>query len=133
MNLLVYTVLGLATTWALYLLYMYVATRAAEGRSAAPLYDLFPPLATSQGPALVYCYSPHCGPCRPMSKEIDILASQGAAVFKLDISEHPTMVSEYGIRATPTLILIENGAVARMLLGVRTANEMNELIADSAG
>ena len=131
-SLLVYAILGLAITWALYVLYMQVATRAAEGRSAAPLYGVFPDLATVEGPALVYCFSPNCGPCRPMSKEVDILAAQGAAVFKLDISRYPDLVSEFGIRATPTLILIDQGAVARMLLGVRTADAMSELITTSA-
>lgn len=129
MNLLIYTVIGLAVTWLLYMVYMYVATRAAEGRSARPLYEKFPALATTRGKALVYCFSPQCGPCRPMSKEVDNLATTGAPVFKLDITEHPELSRELGIRATPTLIVIQDGAVARMLLGVKTASFMSELIA----
>ena len=132
MNLLIYAVLGLIVTWALYVLYIQVATRAVEGRPADPLYDLFPALKAMQGRALVYCFSPQCGPCRPMSREVDDLAEHGAPIFKLDITEHPELARELGIRATPTLILIENGSIARVLLGVKSARYMSQLIAVTA-
>ncbi len=129
MQLLIYTVLGLAVTWALYVAYMHVATRAAEGRSAEPLFGPFPKLASIGGKALVYCFSPNCAPCRPMSKEVEALLARGAPVFKLDITEHPGLCRELGIRATPTLILVDNGAISRMVIGVKTADYMRDLIA----
>ncbi len=132
MNLLVYAVLGLIVTWVLYVLYIQVATRAVEGRSADLLYDTFPALKVMQGRALVYCFSPQCRPCGPMSAEVDSLAKDGAAVFKLDVTEHPALARELGIRATPTLILIEGGSVDRMLLGVKTARYMRQLITTTA-
>jgi thiol-disulfide isomerase/thioredoxin len=128
LNLLTYTIIGLAVTWLLYVGYMYIATRSSEGLSAEPLYPLFPELENVTGRALVYCFSPQCRPCRPMSKEVDGLAEQGQAIFKLDISRHPDVARALGIRATPTLILIEDGAVARMLLGVKTAGHMRQLL-----
>ena len=132
MTLLVYTVIGLAGTWLMYLFYLYVATRAAEGRSAKPLYSQFPMLEATPGKALVYCFSPRCGPCRPMSKDVDRLAAAGAPVFKLDITEHPEISRELGIRATPTLIVIQDGTVARMLLGVRSESFMSALVNSAA-
>lgn len=132
MSLFVYTIIGLSVTWLLYVGYMYVATRSSEGLSAEPLYPLFPELQQASGRALVYCFSPQCGPCRPMSKEVDQLAEQGAAVFKLDITQHPEVSRALGIRATPTLVVIEEGAVARMVLGVKTAGFMHELLTPAA-
>ena len=128
MDLLIYTVVGLAVTWGLYSSYLYVATRAAEGRPAGPLYTHFPGLKDIEGKALVYCFSPGCGPCRPMSKEVDILVATGAPVFRLDISQHAALSRELGVRAAPTLILIENRVIARMVLGVKTAAEMRHLL-----
>jgi len=133
LELLLYTIVGLAVTWALYVGYMYIATRSSEGLPADPLFPVFPALEGHEGKALVYCYSPQCGPCRPMSKEVDILAGEGAPVFKLDITEHPHVSRELGIRATPTLVVIEDGAVARMLLGVRSAEYMQQLLTAPAG
>jgi thioredoxin 1 len=133
LNLLVYTIIGLTVTWLLYVGYMYVATRSSEGLSAAPLDPLCPELQQTQGKALVYCFSPQCGPCRPMSKEVDSLAEQGAPVFKLDIAEHSEVSRALGVRATPTLIVIEEGAVVRMLLGVKTASYMQRLLTPAEG
>lgn len=129
---LTYALIGLGITWAVYMIYMYVATRASEGLSAAPLYKQFPSLEKVRGKALVYCYAPHCGPCRPMSKEVDILADAGAPVYKFDVTDDPELSREMGVRATPTLILIEDGVVSRMMLGVRTANYMHGLIESHA-
>jgi len=131
-DLFLYMVLGLAATWGGYVLYMLVATRASEGLPAAPLLPVFPQLAQVQGRALVYCFSPRCGPCRPMSRDVDTLAASGAPVFKLDVTEHPEVSRELGIRATPTLIVIESGTVARMVLGVKTASYMRQLMSATA-
>lgn len=128
MNLFIYAVLGLAVTWALYVLYMNVATRAAEGRPADVLMPLFPELGAHLGRALVYCYSPQCGPCRAMSREVDALVANGAPIFKLNIAEHRGVARDLGIRATPTLILVEEGVIARMVLGVKNARFMTDLI-----
>jgi len=128
-ELLVYAVLGLGVTWALYVGYIYVATRAAEGRPAAALEGPFPEIGKTAR-ALVYCYSPICAPCRPMSREVDRLIEAGVPVFKLDVTEHPQTGRELGVRATPTLILVENGSIARMVLGVKMADDMRELLDD---
>lgn len=129
MALILYTVLGLAATSLLYMVYMHIATRAAEGRPADPLYALFPDIETTAGRALVYCFSAHCGPCRPMSKEVDILRGEGAPIFKMDIAEHPSISRELGIRAPPTLVVVEHGQIGRMVLGFQNVEAMRKLLA----
>lgn len=132
MDLLIYAALGLSLTWAAYAAYMHLATRAAEGRPAQPLFRLFPGLAEHAGRALVYCYSPQCGPCRPMSREVDSLVADGAPIYKLDVSEQPQLAREIGIRATPTLVLIEGRTVSRLVLGAKRADFMRRLLAGDA-
>lgn len=128
MTLFIYAVLGLTVTWALYLLYVHIATRATEGRPADPLFALFPALVGERGRALVYCYSPQCGPCRSMSKEVELVVAEGSPVYKLDVTAHADLSHELGIRAIPTLIVIEDGTIGRMLLGVKTAGYMRNLL-----
>lgn len=132
MDLLIYAALGLSLTWAAYAAYMHIATRAAEGRPAQPLYRLFPALAGQRGRALVYCYSPQCGPCRPMSREVDDLVATGAPIYKLDVSEQPDLAREIGIRATPTLVLVEGRTVSRLVLGAKRAEFMRRLLSADA-
>lgn len=130
MTLAIYAIVGLAATWLAYTGYMYVATRSTEGRSTESLARCFPGLAGRPGVSLVYCFSPQCRPCRPMSLEVDRLMEQGAPIHKLDVQAHPDLAREYGIRATPTLIVIRDGVVRRMLLGVKTRPVMQRLIDD---
>lgn len=133
MILLIYAVVGLAVTWLVYAAYMYLATRSSEGRSTQALERLFPGITGLPGVSLVYCFSKHCRPCRPMSREIDRLMEQGAPVYKLDILDHPELAREYGIRATPTLIVVEHGTVSRMLLGVKTRSALQKLLDNGPG
>lgn len=128
LNLLIYAVLGLAATWIIYIGYMYLATRSSEGRSAEPLASCFPSIDRQAGKALVYCFSPSCRPCRPMSAEVDALIDEGEPLFKLDISQHPEVAREFGIRATPTLMVIDDQVVSRMVLGVKTKHFMRDLL-----
>jgi thioredoxin 1 len=132
LDLLIYAALGLSLTWAAYAAYMHIATRAAEGRPAEPLLRLFPGLADHPGRALVYCYSPQCGPCRPMSQEVDRLVAGGARIYKLDVSEQPELAREIGIRATPTLVMVEGRTVSRLLLGAKRADFMQRLLTGDA-
>lgn len=128
MDLLIYAAFGLSLTWAAYAVYMHLATRAAEGRPAAPLYAHFPQLAEASGRALVYCHSPNCGPCRPMSREVDSLVADGAPIYKLDVSQQPQLAREIGVRATPTLLVVERHQVSRLVLGAKSAAYMRRLL-----
>lgn len=128
MALLIYAIIGLAATWLAYAGYMYIATRTSEGRSADALYQVFPALSGRDGVSLVYCFSPGCRPCRPMSLEVDRLIEQGAPIYKLDVYAQPSLAREYGIRATPTLMVVQGGVISRMLLGVKTRQAMQQLI-----
>lgn len=132
MSLLIYAVVGLAATWALYIGYLHLATRASEGRSSVALHAAFPQLEKRTGRALVYCFSPDCRPCVPMSLDVDQLIAEGEPLHKLDIHRHPELAREFGIRATPTLMVIENGVVKRLVLGVKTAGFMRGLLDPTA-
>lgn len=132
MDLFLYAIFGLAATWGLYALYMLIATRASEGRPAAPLAGAIPALREQQGSALVYFTSPYCSPCRPMSKDVAALQDEGVPIHKLDVTDHPELAREMGIRATPTLMLIEHGSVSRVYLGVKSREAMRDILQKEA-
>jgi thioredoxin 1 len=123
-----YVVLGLTATWAVYLLYIYVAARAAEGRPAGELRELFPSLDDSRKAALVYCYTPTCGPCRAMTIEVDALQEESDRVYKLDISRHLELARDLGIRATPTVLLLRDGHIERSYVGAKRRDFLRRLL-----
>ena len=131
MTWLLYTLFGLLTTWALYLLYVNIACRAeTEGRSSDDLVAALPELARAPGRVLIYCFSERCAPCRRMSGTVDELRTEGRAIVKLDIGQHVETARRVGIKATPALLLVEHGRVTRCVIGVKSRHHMLALLGE---
>jgi thioredoxin 1 len=128
MSIAIYLLAGLALTWALFYAYMYLASKSIEGRPTQDLQQQLPQLSAFPDRALIYCHSPKCGPCRQMSPVIDELAAEGQPVVKLDLSEYPALASDLGVRAAPTLLLVERDVVKEVVLGVRSRRQIEALL-----
>jgi len=100
------------------------------GKSADRLRQEIPALEESDR-ALVYCFSPNCPPCRNMMPHIDQLAEETGRVFKLDITSHMDLAREIGIRATPTLLLVVEGEIRKVLVGAKPPAQLRDLLQGS--
>ncbi len=123
-----YLALGLAATWGLYLLYIQLASRSTEGRSAAELVAALPSLGDTRARSLVYCYTPACGPCRAMTFEVEAMQAEALPVVKLDVSQHLELARDIGIRATPTVLVIRNGRIERSIVGAKRGDYLRRLL-----
>ena len=112
-------------------LYMGHAAKAAVGRSVSFLRQQIPEL-DGDGPMLVYCYSPRCGPCRNMTPVMDQLARETGRVFKFDVSQNMELAQEIGIRATPTILLVAAGKVRQVLIGAQSPAKLRQLLESPA-
>jgi thioredoxin-like negative regulator of GroEL len=128
MDWLLYLVLGLSATWAVYVGYLRLAVKTAEGRSTEDLREVLPSLDTGPEATLVYCYSPQCGPCKAMTREVEALQSESPRVFKLDISQHLDLADKIGIRVTPTILVVRRGQIERCVMGARKRDYLRSLL-----
>lgn len=80
--------------------------------------------------ALIDCYATWCGPCKMLSPIIDSIAEESTACefYKLDIDNAENIAREYGIMSIPTLLLFEDGELKDTVVGLRSKNEIEELI-----
>jgi thioredoxin 1 len=105
----------------------YIASRRLEGKPAPALDQ---DSASTSSNALYYFFSPRCPPCRQMGPVIDRLAATHENVVKIDVSVHPETARLFGVRATPTTLVVRDGRVSKAVLGARSFENLSRLLAN---
>jgi len=61
--------------------------------------------------------SAHCAPCQAMKPTLTQLASKGVAIRHVDVVTEPHLAARYGIRKTPTYVVMSGGKEVARLIG----------------
>ncbi len=117
-------ILVLAAFLLLMPLLTYLSARRSVGKSVA-VSGNGPDLPSSR---LVYFYNAHCGPCRQMTPIIDEMAKNHEKVIKYDARQAPETATAYGIRATPTTVLVEDNVITEVLVGAKSQRQLEKLL-----
>lgn len=86
----------------------------------------------SELPVVLYVWGEACGPCKKMSQEIVTAATRhhGRVKFaELSTSGDPLLLAALAVRATPTVIVFEQGDEIGRMAGFRPASWFDEMIA----
>lgn len=89
----------------------------------------------SDQPVLVDFWAPWCGPCRAVGPTIEELANQfdgTVKVGKLNIDENPQAPTGFNIQSIPTVLLLQEGKIIEMFIGVQSKNEYAQALQRSA-
>ena len=74
---------------------------------------------------ILYFSAAWCGPCKALGPTIDLLASQGLPVQKIDVDRDLKLASQYGVKNVPTLVKIDaSGNALGRLVGNQTATDI---------
>jgi thioredoxin 1 len=74
---------------------------------------------SSKIPVLVYFWF-HCPPCRMLAPIIDEIAMQyegSINLVSINTGDNPNIISKYGLRSAPTLMVFNNGHLVEMMVG----------------
>ena len=76
----------------------------------------------------VYYFSaPWCQPCQTLGPIMEQV-SQQVYVEKINVDYEPDLITKYGVRNVPTVILVENGQEVRRFTGARSFNDVMNFI-----
>ncbi len=92
-------------------------------------------IETSTKPVFVDFWADWCGPCKMLAPTFERLAEKyGAQVTfaKINVDELPDVANKFAIRSIPTLILLQQGNVVEKLVGLRSEQELAQVLSGYA-
>jgi thioredoxin 1 len=83
-----------------------------------------------QSPTLLQFSASWCGPCKALAPKIEAIADTYPElhILKVDIEGCPELVKKYGVRAVPTLVLLEGGQERGRFVGRVEAEDIKALL-----
>jgi thioredoxin 1 len=82
-------------------------------------------------PVLVDFAAEWCGPCvavAPVIRDLALEYADRLTVATVDVDADPQLAARYGVRSLPTVLLLEDGEVRRVLVGARSGQEYRTAI-----
>jgi thioredoxin len=111
-----YVVIAFAAIILLMQFSLYWRAHRAVGRSA-PDTSLIDGEAAKESRRVYYFYSRHCGPCKAITPLVERVRRDHPNLIKVDVGQHYALVGDFGVSATPTFMLVENGRIQKVKLG----------------
>ena len=108
---------------------MIIGARKLKGKKIAGLQGKLKALEKNGSKGLIYFFTPSCRACKVQTPIIKELQKSTKNVFDVDISRDMQTAKIFGIKATPTTILVENGTVKNVLLGVKQKDVLKNYLA----
>lgn len=128
MNWFSYVILAIFAVIVLLNFYPLIRARRMRGHAVPALDALLTDAQRNKRRIFVYFWGPSCGMCRPMSPIIDKLANERDDVIKINIAESMEMAKHFGVMATPTLAIVENGKLKNLVLGAKSESQIRALM-----
>ena len=95
----------------------------------------FNDLINGDKPVLVDFWAEWCGPCRMVGPIVEEIAGEYASkisVAKLNVDENPQTAMQYDVMSIPTMIVYQDGAEKKRIVGARPTHallaELDEFI-----
>ena len=84
----------------------------------------------SEKPVLLDFWASWCGPCRMVLPIIDEIAEEHPEykVCKVNVDEEGELAEKFGVMSIPTLFAVKNGEITDQAVGVRTKQQLLDML-----
>ena len=87
--------------------------------------------AVSEGIVLVDFFAEWYGPCKMLAPVLEAVSEEydgRCVIYKVNVDNDPELARRFGVAAIPTLILFEDGAEIKTVMGYQSAPALRQLI-----
>jgi thioredoxin 1 len=88
-------------------------------------------IESSAKPVFLDFWANWCGPCKMLAPTFDRLAEkfgEQVTFAKVNVDELPDIANKFAIRTIPTLVLLQHGNVVEKVMGLRSEQELAQIL-----
>jgi len=88
-------------------------------------------IETSTKPVFLDFWADWCTPCKMLGPTFERLAEKygdQVTFAKVNVDELPDVANQFGVRSIPTLVLLQGGNVVDKIVGLRSENELGQVL-----
>ena len=119
MMILVYIVLGIVLLFVLMQFSIVFFAKRTKGNKISGLPGKLKMLEQKGSKGLVYFFSPSCRACTMQTPIIKSLQKNYKNIFDVDVSKDLQAAKIFGVKATPTTVVVKNGIIDQVFIGVK--------------